>query len=76
MEQNKIIELTKNKFEMIGVEVHDLNNTIQHTETIMEKILASTEVISDHISQLSATSEEVAAASNEGVTNALSYNFV
>ena len=72
VEQNKIIELTKNKFEMIGVEVHDLNNTIQHTETIMEQILASTEVISDHISQLSATSEEVAAASNEGVTNALS----
>lgn len=67
--QNDIIELTKDKFGMIGGEVKDLTTIIHNTENVMQEILKSTGVISDNISLLSATSEEVAASSNEGVQN-------
>lgn len=72
IKQNKTIDLTMQKFSVIDDEVKELGNTINRTELILEQILDSTSVISDHISQLSATSEEVAASSNEGVVNALS----
>ena len=47
--------------------VNDLINGIQATERLMKDILSSTGVISDNISHLSATSEEVFASSAEGV---------
>ena len=67
--QNEIIDTTKNKFEMIGVEVNELTSSIQNAEKVMGEILNSTSVISDNILQLSATSEEIASASSEGVQN-------
>ena len=67
--QNDIIEMTKDKFGMIGGEVKALTSIIHNTENVMQEILKSTIVISDNISLLSATSEEVAASSNEGVQN-------
>lgn len=69
VKQNKIIDTTKNKFEMIGEEVNELTLIIHNTEKVMGEILNSTSVISDNISQLSATSEEIASSSSEGVQN-------
>lgn len=64
--QNEMIDSTKDKFETIQREVDDLTDVIYTIEVVMKKIIQSTGVISDNISQLSATSEEVAAASTEG----------
>ncbi|WP_099468688.1 methyl-accepting chemotaxis protein [Konateibacter massiliensis] len=65
--QNEMIDITKSKFELIDQEVNELTATIHNTETIIKKILTSTGVIADNITQLSSTSEEVAASSTEGV---------
>lgn len=65
--QNELIENTRDKFERMDKEVSDLSENIRRTEQIMKNILQSTGVISDNISQLSATSEEVAASSTEGL---------
>ncbi|MFA9378895.1 MAG: methyl-accepting chemotaxis protein [Lachnotalea sp.] len=67
MKQNEMIDITKNKFELIDKEVNDLTKTINNTEVIMKQILESTSIIADNITQLSSTSEEVAASSTEGV---------
>ncbi len=65
--QNNMIEDTKQRFNTIERNVHNLINGIQATESFMKEIVNSTSVISDNISQLSATSEEVFASSEEGV---------
>lgn len=65
--QNELIENTREKFARIDEEVKELAVNIQNTEQIIEDILASTSTISDNITQLSATSEEVAASSTEGL---------
>lgn len=65
--QNNMIEDTKQRFNTIERNVHNLINGIQATESLMKEIVSSTSVISDNISQLSATSEEVFASSAEGV---------
>ena len=65
--QNNMIEDTKQRFNTIERNVHNLINGIQTTESLMKEIVSSTGVISDNISQLSATSEEVFASSAEGV---------
>lgn len=67
MKQNELIENTREKFERVDVEVTELARYIRETEQIIENILASTATISDNITQLSATSEEVAASSTEGL---------
>lgn len=67
MKQNELIENTREKFERVDVEVTELARYIRETEQIIEDILASTATISDNITQLSATSEEVAASSTEGL---------
>lgn len=66
--QNAMIDVTKEKFDLIENEVNDLIGNIYNTETIMQEILKATGIISDNISHLSATSEEVAAATEEGVS--------
>ena len=66
--QNAMIDVTKEKFDLIENEVNELIGNIYNTETIMQEILKATGVISDNISHLSATSEEVAAATEEGVS--------
>lgn len=54
-------------FEDVGKTVDNLMNNIDSAEQSINKILDSTSVISDNISHLSATGEEVAAASTEGL---------
>jgi len=65
--QNELIENTRDKFEKVKKEVTELTGNIENTERIIADILESTGTISDNISQLSATSEEVAAASTESL---------
>jgi len=65
--QNELIENTREKFENIDGEVNELADNINNTESVIEVILQSTGVIADNITQLSATSEEVAASSTEGL---------
>lgn len=65
--QNELIESTREKFERVNSEVTELSSYIVETERIIEGILQSTATISDNISHLSATSEEVAASSTEGL---------
>ena len=65
--QNELIESTREKFESVNREVTDLSAYIVETEQIIEGILQSTATISDNITHLSATSQEVAASSTEGL---------
>ena len=65
--QNNMIDDTKQRFGTIERNVKNLINGIQATEKIMKDIVGATNIISDNISQLSATSEEVFASSAEGV---------
>lgn len=65
--QNELIESTREKFESVNREVMELSSYIEETEQIIKGILESTATISDNITHLSATSEEVAASSTEGL---------
>lgn len=65
--QNELIEETKEKFAAVNEEVRNMAEGVRESEKIMVGILDSTNAISDDISQLSATSEEVAASSMEGL---------
>lgn len=65
-EQNSLIEETKGKFDAIDSGVNQLMNIINDFKGVIENITQSSVVISDGITELSANSEEVAAASNEG----------
>lgn len=65
--QNELIEATKETFASVDDEVHNMAQGVKDSEEIMAGILKSTNAISDDISQLSATSEEVAASSMEGL---------
>ena len=51
-------------------EVEELTRNIELTEASVNNILASTATISENITQLSATSQQVAASSTESMTNA------
>ncbi len=65
--QSSMIEETRKKFDTIERDVSSLLDGIASTEKIVKGIVEATNVISDNISQLSATSEEVFASSTEGV---------
>lgn len=65
--QNEMIETTKSKFQVIDEEMAELIEVINKTENNMKQIINSTGVISENITQLSASSEEVAASSTEGL---------
>lgn len=67
IKQNEMIETTRHSFSRIQKEVNGLISDIHTTEETMNAILKATGVISEHISNISATSEEVAASSTEGV---------
>lgn len=68
--QTQMIDVTKEKFETIDHQVAELDESVQHMDAVIGKILKATNVISDNITNLSATSEEVAASSGEGVKTA------
>lgn len=65
--QNELIEETRKKFVKINEDVSVLTEKINRTEMAIRDIVDSSTVISDNITQLSATSEEVAASSEEGI---------
>jgi methyl-accepting chemotaxis protein len=66
-QQSELIESTGYKFEMVNTEVDSLSGNIDRTEHLINEILEATATISENITQLSATSEEVAASSSEGL---------
>ena len=66
-EQNEMIDSTKDKFDSISKEVSALTDVIADIENVIHSVLAATDTISENITHLSATSEEIAAASSEGV---------
>jgi methyl-accepting chemotaxis protein len=65
--QSELIENTGNKFELVNTEVESLSRNIDRTEELINEILKATSNISESITHLSATSEEVAASSSEGL---------
>ena len=65
--QNELIDDTRDKFNAMGEAVELLMKDISVAEESIKKILDSTTVISDNITHLSATGEEVAASSTEGL---------
>lgn len=68
--QTEMIDVAKEKFESIDREVTELTSSIRHTDKTVADILQATGVISNSIAHLSATSEEVAASSEESVKTA------
>jgi methyl-accepting chemotaxis protein len=67
--QNEILTQTWSKFGIVADEVKNLSSNIDDVKGGMETITASSNNIFDHISQLSATSQEVAASSSESLKN-------
>ncbi len=65
--QNELIDVTQSKFDVIDDEVKHLTDIITEIKEVMNSIIGATETITDNISHLSATSEEIAAATTEGV---------
>lgn len=66
--QNTMIDDTQNKFMQIDKDVVELTEAVAGTEKVMENIIHAAGVISENITQLSATSEEVSASSAQGET--------
>lgn len=65
--QNELIEETQDKYNKIHLGVNELTDNIESSEHIFREIVDSTNVISENITHLSATSEEVSASSSEGM---------
>ena len=65
--QNELIKITGEKFKYINNEVINLNKEIKNIEEIISGIINANIVISNHITDLSAKSEEVSATSKEGI---------
>lgn len=68
--QAGMIDVTKEKFELINQEVTELTGSIHIMENTVAAILEATGTISENISHLSAAGEEVAASSQDGVKTA------
>lgn len=66
--QNEMIENSQQKFSVISSEVETLSQVVGKIDEIMKTIFNSTNVISENICQLSATTQEVAACSAKGVS--------
>lgn len=67
--QNELIAETKDKFSQVSEVVGKLSHNIDEVKACMGQTRKLSNSIYDNISQLSATSEEVAASSNEGLEN-------
>jgi len=65
-EQNSLIVETKDKFDAINTGVNQLMNSIQDFRRMINGITDASAVIADGVTELSANSEEVAAATNDG----------
>ena len=67
-QQSDLIDIAQDKFESINQEINSLTDIVNDIEGVIRGIISSTNTITDHISHLSATSEEIAASSEEGVS--------
>jgi len=67
--QNELIALTKEKFEQVEVEVKKFSDSVESVKAGTQQTLEASDNFYDHISHLSATSEEIAASSTEGLEN-------
>ncbi|MDE7323441.1 MAG: chemotaxis protein [Lachnospiraceae bacterium] len=67
--QNDLIAETRDKFGQVSSEVELLSSNIDEVKECMEQTRKLSNSIYDNISHLSATSQEVAASSNEGLEN-------
>ena len=65
-EQNALIEETKGKFDAIDSGVNQLMDAINEFKHVIDGITEASTIIADGITELSANSQEVAAASNDG----------
>lgn len=65
-EQNQLIDETKGKFDAINTGVNQLMDIINDFKRVIGDITESSGVIADGITALSANSQEVAAAANDG----------
>ncbi|MBO5372361.1 MAG: chemotaxis protein [Lachnospiraceae bacterium] len=65
--QNELMDDTKGKFEEVEQKVDELIQNINRMSEVMQEIVGASGVIADNISHLSATSEEVASSSSEGL---------
>lgn len=63
--QNETIKIADEKFENINIKIKELNYAIENIKNMIHGINNANIGILDHISNLSATSEEVAASSQE-----------
>ena len=68
--QNELIEESRNKFIEIKENVGSLAKEINETELCVNNIINDTGIINDNIAHLSATSQQVAAGSNNGLATA------
>lgn len=68
--QTGLIDDTRQKFEAVDDETKVLVDNISNVESVIKEIIKSTEVILENITHLSATSEEVAASSSQGLRTA------
>lgn len=67
--QNELISQTRENFDHVSQEVELLSRNIGEVKGCMEQTKQLSNSIYDNITQLSATSEEVAASSSEGLKN-------
>lgn len=65
-EQNSLIEVSKEKFDAIDSGVNQLMSSINDFKRVIDDITEASIVIADGITELSANSQEVAAASHDG----------
>ena len=65
--QNEMIKVTDDKFKEVDTKIHNLNSTIKNIDEMIKDVSSSSDKMLEHISNLSATSEEVAATSQEGL---------
>ena len=68
VEQNRLIDVTKERFDVIDLEVNELIVAIRSFEGIIGEITEDTDVISSGINQLSVNSQEVVATADEGTS--------
>jgi len=67
-EQNSLIEKSKGNFDAIETEITQLMDLVRDCKHVIDGITDASFIISNSITELSANSEEVAAASNDGAS--------
>jgi methyl-accepting chemotaxis protein len=66
--QNEMIEVTRSKFSLIEEKVEDVHGSVVTMAGLVEEILNADTEINDSISNLSASSQQVAASSESSIS--------